>query len=220
VLGHPSWTRRWSGPRRPTPAGSHSRSASLLYRRAPLSRRSGAGPAGLLPAPRPPAPVRPRPTRLGRTGLAGSRRSSRRGGHAGPDAVVRGPEPSRPLDRGPGPRRDPDRAGPDGPPARRADRRRRTRALPPEVSRLVLGVRRGSRDAHCDIDHGWASLTAAEIRIAELVREGMTNRGDRHPPVRLTADGAGPRLAHPAEDRPAVQGGNRAFRECVDKPHG
>jgi DNA-binding CsgD family transcriptional regulator len=40
----------------------------------------------------------------------------------------------------------------------------------------ALGVRRGSREAHRDTDHGWASLTAAEIRIAALVREGLTNR--------------------------------------------
>jgi DNA-binding NarL/FixJ family response regulator len=40
----------------------------------------------------------------------------------------------------------------------------------------ALGVRRGSREAHRDTDHSWASLTAAEIRIAALVREGLTNR--------------------------------------------
>jgi len=40
----------------------------------------------------------------------------------------------------------------------------------------ALGVRRGSREAHRDASFGWASLTATETRIAELVREGMTNR--------------------------------------------
>jgi len=40
----------------------------------------------------------------------------------------------------------------------------------------ALGVRRGSREAHRDTDLGWAGLTAAEIRIAALVREGLTNR--------------------------------------------
>jgi DNA-binding CsgD family transcriptional regulator len=40
----------------------------------------------------------------------------------------------------------------------------------------ALGIRRGSREAHRDADFGWASLTATEARIAELVRDGMTNR--------------------------------------------
>jgi DNA-binding CsgD family transcriptional regulator len=40
----------------------------------------------------------------------------------------------------------------------------------------ALGIRRGSREAHRDASFGWASLTATETRIAELVREGMTNR--------------------------------------------
>jgi DNA-binding CsgD family transcriptional regulator len=40
----------------------------------------------------------------------------------------------------------------------------------------ALGVRRGSREAHRDADFGWESLTAAENRIAALVRDGLTNR--------------------------------------------
>jgi DNA-binding CsgD family transcriptional regulator len=40
----------------------------------------------------------------------------------------------------------------------------------------ALGVRRGSREAHRNASFGWASLTATEVRIAALVREGMTNR--------------------------------------------
>jgi DNA-binding CsgD family transcriptional regulator len=40
----------------------------------------------------------------------------------------------------------------------------------------ALGIRRGSREAHRDTDHGCASLTATETRIADLVRDGMTNR--------------------------------------------
>jgi DNA-binding CsgD family transcriptional regulator len=40
----------------------------------------------------------------------------------------------------------------------------------------ALRIRRGSREAHRDADFGWASLTATETRIAELVRDGMTNR--------------------------------------------
>jgi DNA-binding CsgD family transcriptional regulator len=40
----------------------------------------------------------------------------------------------------------------------------------------ALGIRRGSREAHRDASFGWASLTATETRIAELVRDGMTNR--------------------------------------------
>ena len=40
----------------------------------------------------------------------------------------------------------------------------------------ALGIRRGPREAHRDVDHGWASLTATEVRIAALVRDGLTNR--------------------------------------------
>jgi DNA-binding CsgD family transcriptional regulator len=40
----------------------------------------------------------------------------------------------------------------------------------------ALGIRRGSREAHRDASFGWASLTATETRVAELVRDGMTNR--------------------------------------------
>ena len=40
----------------------------------------------------------------------------------------------------------------------------------------ALGIRRGSREAHRDVDFGWASLTATEVRIAALVRDGLTNR--------------------------------------------
>ena len=40
--------------------------------------------------------------------------------------------------------------------------------------------------------------------------------GDRHPAVRLTPHRADPRLAHPAEDRPALQGRDRARRRDVD----
>jgi DNA-binding CsgD family transcriptional regulator len=40
----------------------------------------------------------------------------------------------------------------------------------------ALGIRRGSRAAHRGADSGWASLTATEVRIAGLVREGLTNR--------------------------------------------
>ena len=40
----------------------------------------------------------------------------------------------------------------------------------------ALGIRRGSREAHRDASFGWDSLTATETRIAELVRDGMTNR--------------------------------------------
>jgi DNA-binding CsgD family transcriptional regulator len=40
----------------------------------------------------------------------------------------------------------------------------------------ALGIRRGSREAHRDTDFGWASLTATEVRIAALVRDGLTNR--------------------------------------------
>ena len=40
----------------------------------------------------------------------------------------------------------------------------------------ALGIRRGSREAHRNASFGWDSLTATETRIAELVRDGMTNR--------------------------------------------
>ena len=40
----------------------------------------------------------------------------------------------------------------------------------------ALGIRRGTREAHRDVDFGWASLTATEVRIAALVRDGLTNR--------------------------------------------
>jgi DNA-binding CsgD family transcriptional regulator len=40
----------------------------------------------------------------------------------------------------------------------------------------ALGIRRGSREMHRDADFGWESLTAAEARIAALVRDGLTNR--------------------------------------------
>jgi DNA-binding CsgD family transcriptional regulator len=40
----------------------------------------------------------------------------------------------------------------------------------------ALGIRRGSREAHRKAAYGWASLTATEVRIAELVRDGLTNR--------------------------------------------
>ena len=40
----------------------------------------------------------------------------------------------------------------------------------------ALGIRRGSREAHREASYGWASLTATEVRIAELVRDGLTNR--------------------------------------------
>jgi DNA-binding CsgD family transcriptional regulator len=40
----------------------------------------------------------------------------------------------------------------------------------------ALGIRRGSRQAHREAGFGWASLTATEVRIAELVRDGLTNR--------------------------------------------
>jgi DNA-binding NarL/FixJ family response regulator len=40
----------------------------------------------------------------------------------------------------------------------------------------ALGIRRGSREAHREVGFGWASLTATEVRIAELVRDGLTNR--------------------------------------------
>jgi DNA-binding CsgD family transcriptional regulator len=40
----------------------------------------------------------------------------------------------------------------------------------------ALGIRRSSRDAHRDADHGWAALTATETRVAGLVCDGLTNR--------------------------------------------
>jgi DNA-binding CsgD family transcriptional regulator len=40
----------------------------------------------------------------------------------------------------------------------------------------ALGIRRGSREAHREASFGWASLTATETRVADLVRDGMTNR--------------------------------------------
>jgi DNA-binding CsgD family transcriptional regulator len=40
----------------------------------------------------------------------------------------------------------------------------------------AVGLRRGSREAHREVSSGWASLTATEVRIAALVRDGLTNR--------------------------------------------
>jgi len=40
----------------------------------------------------------------------------------------------------------------------------------------ALGLRRGSREAHRDTAYGWGALTASETRVAELVRDGLTNR--------------------------------------------
>lgn len=40
----------------------------------------------------------------------------------------------------------------------------------------ALGIRRSSREPRRDASHGWAALTATEVRIAALVREGLTNR--------------------------------------------
>lgn len=40
----------------------------------------------------------------------------------------------------------------------------------------LLGVRRGSRQTHRGRAAGWDALTATEQRIADLVREGLTNR--------------------------------------------
>jgi DNA-binding CsgD family transcriptional regulator len=40
----------------------------------------------------------------------------------------------------------------------------------------ALGLRRSSREAHRNVDYGWGSLTATEVRIAALVRDGLTNR--------------------------------------------
>jgi DNA-binding CsgD family transcriptional regulator len=56
----------------------------------------------------------------------------------------------------------------------------RMRAVPDRDRALgrarALGLRRGSREAHRDVSYGWASLTATEVRIAALVRDGLTNR--------------------------------------------
>lgn len=40
----------------------------------------------------------------------------------------------------------------------------------------ALGIRRGPRQAHRTVVTGWAALTTTEIRIAELVCGGLTNR--------------------------------------------
>jgi DNA-binding CsgD family transcriptional regulator len=40
----------------------------------------------------------------------------------------------------------------------------------------ALGIRRSSREPHRDAGHGWIALTATEVRIAALVRDGLTNR--------------------------------------------
>ena len=40
----------------------------------------------------------------------------------------------------------------------------------------ALGIRRSSREPHRDADYGWAALTGTEVRIAALVRDGLTNR--------------------------------------------
>jgi DNA-binding CsgD family transcriptional regulator len=40
----------------------------------------------------------------------------------------------------------------------------------------AVGLRRGSREAHRSVSSGWASLTVTEVRIAGLVRDGLTNR--------------------------------------------
>jgi DNA-binding CsgD family transcriptional regulator len=57
---------------------------------------------------------------------------------------------------------------------------RRVGAVPDRDRALArtraLGIRRSSREAHRDADHGWAALTATEVRIAALVRDGLTNR--------------------------------------------
>jgi DNA-binding CsgD family transcriptional regulator len=57
---------------------------------------------------------------------------------------------------------------------------RRMGALPDRDRALgrmrALGIRRASREAHRDADYGWASLTVTEVRIAALVRDGLTNR--------------------------------------------
>jgi DNA-binding CsgD family transcriptional regulator len=40
----------------------------------------------------------------------------------------------------------------------------------------ALGLRRGSREPRRPADHGWASLTATELRVTALIRDGLTNR--------------------------------------------
>jgi DNA-binding NarL/FixJ family response regulator len=40
----------------------------------------------------------------------------------------------------------------------------------------ALGIRRSSREPHRDAGHGWTALTATEVRITALVRDGLTNR--------------------------------------------
>jgi DNA-binding CsgD family transcriptional regulator len=53
-------------------------------------------------------------------------------------------------------------------------------ALPDQDRALArtraLGLRRGPRAAHRPAGSGWAALTATEVRVAGLVREGLTNR--------------------------------------------
>lgn len=45
------------------------------------------------------------------------------------------------------------------------------------LSRMrLLGIRRGSRQAHRSRASGWDALTATERRITDLVRDGLTNR--------------------------------------------
>jgi DNA-binding CsgD family transcriptional regulator/tetratricopeptide (TPR) repeat protein len=39
-----------------------------------------------------------------------------------------------------------------------------------------VGIRRGSRSAHRRVQVGWDSLTASEVKVAELVAEGLSNR--------------------------------------------
>jgi DNA-binding NarL/FixJ family response regulator len=60
------------------------------------------------------------------------------------------------------------------------DRYQRLGAVPDRDRALAraraLGIRRSSREPHRDADHGWAALTATEVRIAALVRDGLTNR--------------------------------------------
>ena len=78
-------------------------------------------------------------------------------------------QPGRPNDprrRGPG-------RGPDQLPERIGAISDRDRALARTRAR---GIRRSSREPHRDVGHGWAALTATEVRIAALVRDGLTNR--------------------------------------------
>jgi DNA-binding CsgD family transcriptional regulator/tetratricopeptide (TPR) repeat protein len=60
------------------------------------------------------------------------------------------------------------------------DRYQRMAATPDRDRTLArmraLGIRRSSREPRRDASHGWDSLTATEVRIAALVREGLTNR--------------------------------------------